>query len=100
MFGIKNTDKDNTIKKVITRKYKNSRITILDAKFKIVDDKEVMLDENQVDKLFMEINKAVESNSSKHNPSDKRILIANDEDIIENLLNKSNSEEPKESIFK
>jgi len=100
MFGIKNADKDNIIKKVITRKYKNSRITILDAKFKIADDKEVMLDENQVNKLFMEINKAVESNSSKHNQSNKRILIANDENIIESLINTSNNEEPKESIFK
>ncbi len=100
MFGIKIIGKDNTIKKVITRKYKNARITIVDAKFKIIDDKEVMLDEDQVNKLFMEINKSVESNSSVYNPSTKRILIANDEDIIEKFIDKLNNEEPKKSTFK
>lgn len=100
MFGIRNLGKDTTIKKSITRKYKNARITILDAKFKKVDNKEVILDEEQVDKMFMDVNKAIESNSSRYNPSTKRILIANDEEIIENLLNKNSNEELKTTVFK
>lgn len=99
MFGIIGGNKDNIIKKSITRKYKNSKITILDARFKMIDDKETMLDENNIDKLFMGINKAVEESSSRHNPSTKRIFIANDDESVENFK-KSNSETLKESVFK
>lgn len=101
MFGIKNLGKDNNIvKKNVTRKYKNARITILDAKFKRTDGKDVLLDENHVDKLFSDINKACEANSSRYNPSPKRILVASDEALIDNLMNKDNAGELKETVFK
>lgn len=45
MFGIRNLGKDIISKKSIIRKYKNVRIIILDVKFKKVDNKEVILDE-------------------------------------------------------
>lgn len=76
MFGISGLGKENITRKSITRKYKNARITILDAKYKKVDGKDVLLDEEKVDKLFSDVNKACEINSSRHNPSSKRILIA------------------------
>ena len=93
MFGIMNLGKDNIIKKNVTRKYKNARITILDAKFKRVDGKDTLLDENHVDKLFSSINKAWEVNSSRYNPSPKRILVSSDDALIDNLMNKDNSGE-------
>ena len=99
MFGIKSGSKENIIQKGITRKYKNAKITILDAKFKKVDDKEVLLDDTYVDKLFMEVNKAVENNNSKYNPSTKRIIIANEEKSIEDFTQASN-DELKETVFK
>lgn len=34
MFGISGLGKENITRKSITRKYKNARITILDAKYK------------------------------------------------------------------
>ena len=100
MFGIMNLGKDNIIKKNVTRKYKNARITILDAKFKRVDGKDTLLDENHVDKLFSDINKACEVNSSRYNPSPKRILVSSDDALIDNLMNKDNSGELKETVFK
>ena len=99
MFGIIGGNKDNITKKSITRKYKNAKITILDARFKMVDNKEVMLDEQNIDKLFMIVNKAVEESSSRYNPSTKRIIIANDEESIDNLKKPSN-ETLKESVFR
>lgn len=99
MFGISGLGKENVVKKSITRKYKNARITILDAKYKKVDGKDVLLDEEKVDKLFSDINKACEVNSSRHNPSTKRILIANDESKIDELMNKEEKEELKETVF-
>ena len=99
MFGISGLGKENITRKSITRKYKNARITILDAKYKKVDGKDVLLDEEKVDKLFSDVNKACEINSSRHNPSSKRILIANDESKIEELLNKEDKEELKETVF-
>lgn len=100
MFGIMNLGKDNIIKKNMTRKYKNARITILDAKFKRIDGKDTLLDENHVDKLFSDINKACEVNSSRYNPSPKRILVSSDDSLIDNLINKDNSGELKETVFK
>ena len=101
MFGIMNLGKDNNIiKKNITRKYKNARITILDAKFKRVDGKDTLLDENHVDKLFSDINRACEVNSSRYNQSPKRILISADDALIDNMMNKENSGELKETVFK
>lgn len=100
MFGIMNLGKDNIVKKNLTRKYKNARITILDAKFKRVDGKDTLLDENHVDKLFSDINKACESNSSRYNPSPKRILVSSDEKLIDNLMNKENTGELKETVIK
>ena len=99
MFGISGLGKENVIRKNITRKYKNARITILDAKYKKVDGKDVLLDEEKVDKLFSDINRACEVNSSRHNPSGKRILIANDESKIDELMNKEEKEELKETVF-
>ena len=99
MFGIIGGSKNNITKKSITRKYKNAKITILDARFKMVDNKEVMLDEQNIDKLFMTVNKAIEESSSRHNPSTKRIIIANDEESIENFKKPSN-ETLKESVLK
>ena len=99
MFGISGLGKENVVKKSITRKYKNARITILDAKYKKVDGKDILLDEEKVDKLFSDINKACEVNSSRHNPSAKRILIANDESKIDELMNKEEKEELKETVF-
>ena len=101
MFGIMNLGKDNNIiKKNITRKYKNARITILDAKFKRVDGKDTLLDENHVDKLFSDINRACEANSSRYNQSPKRILISADDALIDKMMNKENSGELKETVFK
>lgn len=97
MFGL---TKEKIFTKSITRKYKNARITMLDAKFKIEDDREVMLDVDNVDRLLSEINKAVESNSSKYNPTGKRILIANDEELINNFNKSSKEEELKETPLK
>ena len=99
MFGISGLVKDNITRKSITRKYKNARITILDAKYKKIDGKDVLLDEEKVDKLFSDVNRACEANSSRHNPSSKRILIANDESKIEELMNKEEKEELKETVF-
>ena len=99
MFGISNLGKDNIARKSITRKYKNARITVLDAKYKKVDGQDILLDEEKVDKLFSDINRACEMNSSRHNPSNKRILIANDENKIEELMSKENKEELKETVF-
>ena len=99
MFGISNLGKDNIARKSITRKYKNARITVLDAKYKKVDGHDILLDEEKVDKLFSDINRACEMNSSRHNPSNKRILIANDENKIEELMSKENKEELKETVF-
>ena len=99
MFGISGLGKDNIVRKNITRKYKNARITILDAKYKKVDGKDILLDEEKVDKLFSDINRACEINSSRHNPSSKRILIANDESKIDELVNKEEKEELKETVF-
>ncbi len=99
MFGISGLVKDNITRKSITRKYKNARITILDAKYKKVDGKDVLLDEEKVDKLFSDVNRACEANSSRHNPSSKRILIANDESKIDELMNKEEKEELKETVF-
>jgi len=100
MFGIMNLGKENILKKNVTRKYKNARITILDAKFKRVDGKDVLLDENHVDKLFSDINKACEVNSSRYNQSPKRILVSSDEALIDDLMKKDNSGELKETVFK
>lgn len=100
MFRIMNLGKDNIVKKNLTRKYKNARITILDAKYKRVDGKDTLLDENHVDKLFSNINKACEASSSRYNPSPKRILVSSDEKLIENLMNKENTGELKETIIK
>lgn len=47
MFGISGLGKENITRKSITRKYKNARITILDAKYKKVDGKDVLLDEEK-----------------------------------------------------
>lgn len=99
MFGISNLGKDNIARKSITRKYKNARITVLDAKYKKVDGHDILLDEEKVDKLFSDINRACEINSSRHNPSSKRILIANDENKIEELINRETKEELKETDF-
>lgn len=100
MFGIISGSKDKIIKKSITRKYKNAKITILDARFKVVDNKEVILDDQNIDKLFMTVNKAVEESSSRYNPSTKRIIIANDEETIENFKNQNSNDSLKESIFR
>lgn len=99
MFGISGLGKENVTRKSITRKYKNARITILDAKYKKVDGIDVLLDEEKVDKLFSDINRACEVNNSRHNPSNKRILIANDESKIEELMNREEKEELKETVF-
>lgn len=97
MFGI---SKEKIFTKTITRKYRNARITILDAKFKMEDNKEVMLDADSIDRFLSEINKAVESNSSKYNPTGKRILIANDEKLINNYNKNEKEEELKETPLK
>lgn len=94
MFGL---SKGKIFTKSITRKYKNARITILDANFKMENNKEVMVDIDNIDKFLSEVNKAVESNSSKYNPTGKRIIIANDEQIIENYSKTINEEELKET---
>lgn len=99
MFGISSLGKEKVVRKSITRKYKNTRITIIDAKYKKVNGKDELLDEEKVDKLFSDINKACEVNGSRHNPSNKRILIANDESKIEELLNKEYKEGLKETAF-
>ncbi|WP_294403190.1 ATP-binding protein [uncultured Clostridium sp.] len=99
MFGISSLGKDNVVRKSITRKYKNARITILDAKYKKVDGHDILLDEEKVDKLFSDVNRACEANSSRYNPSSKRILIANDESKIEELMNKEEKEDLKETVF-
>ncbi|MBQ3421585.1 MAG: AAA family ATPase, partial [Romboutsia sp.] len=58
------------------------------------------LDENHVDKLFSDINRACEVNSSRYNQSPKRILISADDALIDNMMNKENSGELKETVFK
>lgn len=50
--------------------------------------------------MFMDVNKVIESNSLRYNLSIKRIFIVNEEEIIENFLNKNNNEEFKIIVFK
>lgn len=97
MFGRKNSE--SIVRKSITRKYKNAKITILDAQFSNKDNMEIALDEDKVDKLFRDINRAIEGNSSRYNPSSKTIVIANDKTYIDNL-NKNNEEKVYEEVGK
>lgn len=98
MFGRKSSE--NIVRKSITRKYKNAKITLLDAQFSNKDNTEIALDEEKVDKLFRDINRAVEGNSSKYNPSSKTIIIANDKTYIDNLNSKPGEERIYEEIGK
>ncbi len=96
MFGL-GKDKD-IFTKNITRKYKNARITIIDANYKKdSDNNEVMLDNENVDKLLGDINRAIENNESKYNPSGKRILIANNEKAMDEFIKSESNRELKET---
>lgn len=98
MFGL-GKDK-NIITKNITRKYKNARITLLDAKYRREDDVEIMLDSENIDKLLSDINRAIEDNQSKYNPIGKRIIIADNEESVNKYLHTENPTELKQTILK
>ena len=95
MFGL--GKEKGTFTKNITRKYKNARITIIDANYKKDDDEEVMLDNENIDKLLGDINRAIENNESKYNPTGKRIIIANNEKSMEEFIKSQNNTELKET---
>ncbi len=97
MFGI--GKEKGLFTKNITRKYKNARITIVDAAYKKGENEDIILDGNNIDKLLSEINRAVENSESKYNPSGKRIIIANNEKDMDEYIKGEKEVELKETVI-
>lgn len=94
MFSRKNKDNISDIKsKTISKKFKDSsgeeiKISILDAKYGIYKDNQILLDETLIYNMMNSIVKVIDQNKSKYNKIPKSIVISQDSDILESIKTK------------
>lgn len=85
MIFNKQIDPKSIYSKTITKRNNrmNFSITIKDALFTKINDKETLLDEEVINNMFSQIYQVTNSNATKYNPLPKKIEISHDDNIDE-----------------